>query len=109
MSNRGHLKTALTVGTFLLCMFSLFAFSFYWGTYLVLNDFPNEIKISTKGTYFTVGKPDKGDLMIDQSKYTGGDMLAVFFGVVFGVFSLATTIPNFKAIIDGKIAGYQAF
>lgn len=36
-------------------------------------------------------------------------MLAVFFGVVFGVFSLGFTIPNFKAIVDGTTAGYYAY
>ena len=46
---------------------------------------------------------------LDESKYTGGDMLAVFFGVVFGVLSLGFTVPNFKAIVDGTTAGYLAF
>jgi hypothetical protein len=47
--------------------------------------------------------------MPDESKYTGGDVMACFFGVVFGVFSLSFTIPNFKSITDGKCAGYFAF
>jgi hypothetical protein len=36
-------------------------------------------------------------------------MLACFLGVVFGVFSLGFTLPNFKSIVDGKAAGYYAF
>lgn len=36
-------------------------------------------------------------------------MLTIFFGVMFGVFSLGFTIPNFKAIVDGTAAGFQAF
>jgi len=32
---------------------------------------------------------------LDENLYTGGDMLACFLGVLFGVFSLAFTLPNF--------------
>lgn len=46
---------------------------------------------------------------LDESKYTGGDMLACFLGVLFGVFSLAFTLPNFQQIVDGKSSGYYAY
>jgi ABC-type multidrug transport system fused ATPase/permease subunit len=46
---------------------------------------------------------------LDESKYTGGDMLACFLGVLFGVFSLAFTLPNFQQIVDGKSSGWYAY
>lgn len=50
--------------------------------------------------------PSKG---VDVTKYTGGDIFSCFFGVLFGIFSLAFTIPNFKYIVDGTAAGYHAY
>ena len=41
--------------------------------------------------------------------YSNGDILACFFGVVFGVFSLGMGTPNIKAITEGKVAGKIAY
>jgi ATP-binding cassette subfamily B (MDR/TAP) protein 1 len=41
--------------------------------------------------------------------YTSGDILACFFGVVFGVFSLGMATPNIKAITEGRVAGKVAY
>ena len=106
------MKTAFSVGIFIFFIFFLFAFSFYMGSYLILNKFANSVKISTKNTRFiiqTVELEESSDFMqppLDLSVYTGGDMIAIFFAVCFGVFSIGFTLPNFKAIIDGKAAGY---
>ena len=120
---------------FLFCVFGLFAYSFYCGSVLVIKKFPNNIKITTKSGKFEIHhekdqfdeviyvEPDhlndcKEDcpgmefddkVNLDESKYTGGDMLACFLGVLFGVFSLAFTLPNFQQIVDGKSSGWYAY
>ena len=38
-------------------------------------------------------------------KYTAGDILVVFFGVIFGMFSLAMMTPSMTAISEGRAAG----
>jgi hypothetical protein len=34
--------------------------------------------------------------------------MGCFLGILFGIFSISFTLPNFKSIQDGKCAGYQA-
>jgi ATP-binding cassette, subfamily B (MDR/TAP), member 1 len=41
--------------------------------------------------------------------YTSGDVLACFFGVIFGMFSLGMITPNLKAVAEGKAAAKAAF
>jgi ABC-type multidrug transport system fused ATPase/permease subunit len=41
--------------------------------------------------------------------YQAGDILSCFFGIVFGVFSLAMANPNIKALTEGKVAGKLAY
>jgi ATP-binding cassette subfamily B (MDR/TAP) protein 1 len=41
--------------------------------------------------------------------YTSGDIMACFLGVVYGIFALGMSTPNFKAISEGKIAGKMAY
>ena len=38
-----------------------------------------------------------------------GDILACFFGIVFGVMSLGMASPNIKAVTEGRVAGKMAF
>ena len=33
--------------------------------------------------------------------YTAGDVLSVFFGIVFGMFSMGMATPNIKAVSEG--------
>lgn len=40
--------------------------------------------------------------------YTPGDIIAIFFGVMFGAFSLAIAGPNFKSVTRGRQAAYSA-
>lgn len=37
-------------------------------------------------------------------EYQAGDSIAVFFGVLLGLFSVVGAGPNFKALAEGKIA-----
>ena len=41
--------------------------------------------------------------------YTSGDILACFFGILFGVFSLGMAGPNIKCVTEGRIAGKAAY
>ena len=41
--------------------------------------------------------------------YAPSDIVAVFFGVLFGFFALAALGPNAKAVAEGKVAGKMAF
>ena len=41
--------------------------------------------------------------------YQAGDSIAVFFGVLFGLFALSSAGPSFNAVAEGKAAGKLAF
>jgi len=41
--------------------------------------------------------------------YTSGDVMACFFGIIFGFFSLGMAAPNIKAVTEGQVAGNMAF
>eukprot|EP00475_Leptophrys_vorax_P021214 TRINITY_DN2894_c0_g1_i1.p1 TRINITY_DN2894_c0_g1~~TRINITY_DN2894_c0_g1_i1.p1 ORF type:complete len:1165 (+),score=378.73 TRINITY_DN2894_c0_g1_i1:197-3496(+) len=43
------------------------------------------------------------------SRYTGGDVISVFFSVLMGAFALGQAAPNFPAITNGKAAAYRIF
>ena len=74
---KSFFKSGIAIGGFFFAMFSYFAYSFYFGTYLIINDFIN----SNTG-----------------EEYTSGDVLTCFFGVVFGIFILGMSTPNLRAI-----------
>jgi hypothetical protein len=81
------MKNALAIAFFFFVMFGYYAYAFYFGSVLVVNQTDNR-----------PGKP-----------YTSGDVLSCFFGIVFGVFSLGVATPNIKAITEGKVAGKAAY
>lgn len=61
----------------------LFAASMFFGSLMVTNNVYNHNK---------------------RRDYTGGDIVAVFFGIIFGAFSLGIAAPNFKALTKGRQA-----
>jgi ATP-binding cassette subfamily B (MDR/TAP) protein 1 len=46
---------------------------------------------------------------VTDKVFTSGDVLACFFGVIFGMFSLGMITPNLKAVAEGKAAAKAAF
>ena len=74
------LAYALNGGVFL----AIFAGVLYFGGLFVTEGVHNDIKDRT---------------------YSGGDTIAIFFGVIFGAFSLGIAGPNFKALTKGRQAG----
>ena len=41
--------------------------------------------------------------------YQKGDVLACFFGMLFGMMTLGMALPNIKAVTEGKAAGKMVF
>ena len=52
----------------------------------------------------------KGEVYNEQQGrvYSGGDVIAVFFGVFFGVFAVGMSVPSIKALNEGLVAGHFA-
>lgn len=73
-------STAIAVGMFIFGMFGYYAYAFFVGSILVLDQ-----KINTN-----TGLP-----------YSGGDVMSCFFGIIFGVFALGMATPNIKAVVEG--------
>lgn len=90
-----HLKSALTLGFFFFIIFGYYSYAFYLGTMLITQPKPKY--------------PHSDEEAPDITYYNGGDIISCFFGVVFGVFSLALATPNIKALVEGKIAGKMAY
>jgi hypothetical protein len=53
------LKTSLSVGALLFTIFGIFAFSFYFGTILVINEHSNSIRIVSQNQRFEIVKYDE--------------------------------------------------
>ena len=85
---RKQIISAVATGYFLFAIFFSYSYSFFFGCIWVHNDFHND----------TYHRP-----------YSAGDVLATFFGIIFGLFSLGIASPNFQAIAEGKAAANSAF
>ena len=73
---------------FMLTMFGYYAYAFYTGSFLITEQVRNS---------------NFGHL------YTSGDILASFFGIMFGAFSLGMAAPNIKVVTEGRVAGKTAY
>jgi ABC-type multidrug transport system fused ATPase/permease subunit len=69
------------------------SFMFFFGTILLLG-----------GIFVT---QDVHNDVADRG-YTPGDIIAIFFGIMFGAFSLSIAGPNFKSVTRGRQAAYAA-
>ncbi|CDW84334.1 abc transporter [Stylonychia lemnae] len=85
---RTHMKSALAIAGFFFAMFGYYGYAFYTGSWLVTE------KVTNSRTH---------------DSYNAGDIMACFFGVVFGVFSLGMATPNIKAVTEGRVAGKMAY
>lgn len=65
----------------------IFALALFFGAILVTEGVHNDIR---------------------DRDYTPGDVIAVFFGMMFAAFSLSLAGPNFKAVTKGRQAAYAA-
>lgn len=83
-----HLKTAMALASFTFVIFGYYAYGFYTGSWLITKRVTN----TNNGEFYTIG-----------------DILACFFGIVFGVMSLGMASPQLKSITEGKVAGKMAY
>jgi ATP-binding cassette subfamily B (MDR/TAP) protein 1 len=72
-------------------MFGFYAYAFYFGGMFRYNT----------GEWWSNAYTGK--------KYTGGDVMAIMFMILFGIFQLTAIGPNIKAITEGKIGGKLAY
>ena len=73
---------------FLGSLIGAYAYAFYLGSVWVEREYWND----------TFGR-----------SYTSGDVLSIFFGIVFGFFSIGMATPNIKSVAEGRAAGKMAF
>lgn len=59
ISNLGHFKSSFSVGFLLFTVFGLFAFSFYVGTVLVINEYSNSVRIVSQNQRFEIVRYDE--------------------------------------------------
>ena len=83
-----HMKSAMAISSFFIVMFGYYAYGFYTGSFLITKQIEN----SNSGKVYNVG-----------------DILACFFGIVFGVMSLGMSSPQIKSITEGRVAGKMAY
>jgi len=88
MGRKLMFNSALAIALFIGCLFGSYAYGFYMGGLWIDRGYYNS-------AYGRV--------------YKGGDILGVFWGVLFGFFALSTSIPHIKAITEGKVAGKQTY
>mmetsp|Transcript_43120 Transcript_43120/g.41454 ORF Transcript_43120/g.41454 Transcript_43120/m.41454 type:complete len:94 (+) Transcript_43120:890-1171(+) len=77
---KSQFEGALGTASFMFSMLGYYSYAFYLGAIFV-------------------SIPKENPQM--DGYYNGGDVVAVFFGVVFGIFALANAAPNLKAIGEG--------
>ena len=80
---RSHFLTSIGYALNNSCYFLLFTAALFFGSLMVTNNVYNENK---------------------HRIYSGGDIVATFFGIILGAFSLGIAAPNFKSIIKGRQA-----
>ena len=64
-----------------------YAFGFYFGGIFVRDNVHNDVR---------------------SRNYQSGDIVSIFFGVLFGAFSLGMAAPSMKAVNEGLVAGHFA-
>lgn len=45
----------------------------------------------------------------NEKPYSGGQVIAIMFSVIFGAFNLGGAVPHIKALTEGRIAGKLAY
>lgn len=80
--------TGLGLGFFIFTIYIAYAYAFFFGGIWVNAQFSND----------TYSRP-----------YKAGDIISIFFVVLFGLFSGTGSTQHLNAIADGKAAGKLAF
>jgi hypothetical protein len=77
---KSHGLAGFTFGIFMCIIFLSYAFAFYIGHIFIIEKYRDSAS---------------------DEPYTSGDILACFFGIIFGFFSLGGAAPNIKAVTEG--------
>lgn len=85
---KGGVAIGTSMGFFFFCIYINYVYCFAIGSVWIDNAYWNDAE----------GRP-----------YLAGDCLAVFFGVLFGMFALGGAGPAFNAVNEAKAAGKSAF
>jgi len=83
-----HVKSSTALASFFFVLFGYYGYGFYTGSWLITKKVENSNS---------------------KELYNVGDILACFFGIVFGVMSLGFAAPQLKSITEGKVAGKMAY
>lgn len=60
------------------------------------------------GGYLRIEKVTEGSGE-NEKMYSGGQVIAIMFAVIFGAFNLVGAVPHIKALTEGRIAGKIVF
>ena len=81
-------KTSLFLGLFIFCIYLTYAYAFFIGSLYIDRGYENHA--------------------FDRN-YSPGDVVAIFFSVLIGFFSMAGLGPNVQILAEGKASGKLAF
>jgi len=84
----GGKAIGLSMGFFMFCIYLNYGYCFIIGSVWIDGEFYNSA---------------------EDRPYLAGDCLAVFFGVLFGMFALGGAGPSFTAVTEAQAAGRSAF
>lgn len=87
-SLKGGVAIGLSTGFLFFCIYINYCYCFVIGSVWVDKKYWNDV---------------------EDRPYLAGDCLAVFFGVLFGLFALGGAGPSFNAVSEAKAAGKSAF
>jgi ATP-binding cassette subfamily B (MDR/TAP) protein 1 len=76
------------LGFFLFIIYAAYAYAFWMGGIYIYNHVYNPL---------------------NDGPYTGGDVISCFFGILFGLIAILSASNNLKGLLEGKIAGKNAF
>eukprot|EP01113_Clastostelium_recurvatum_P006565 TRINITY_DN1297_c0_g1_i1.p1 TRINITY_DN1297_c0_g1~~TRINITY_DN1297_c0_g1_i1.p1 ORF type:complete len:1417 (-),score=461.68 TRINITY_DN1297_c0_g1_i1:319-4464(-) len=85
---RKGVANGVGLGVVMLIMFSTYALAFWYGSTLISKSIMN-----TK----------------TGNNWTGGDVVTVFFSVIFGAFALGQASPNIASFANGRAGAYKIF
>lgn len=83
-SMKNHFKGAVSFSLVWFSMYSAYSYALYVGSWFIENEIKNAL--------------------FDRV-YNSGDILLIFFGIMFGLFTVGALEPSFKAILLAKVAG----
>jgi ABC-type multidrug transport system fused ATPase/permease subunit len=79
-------KGIIGLGIFTIIIYGAYAYGLFMGAYIIHNQWTN-------------GTDKKGQVIY----YVAGDVISIFFGIIFGGFALGFSAPYIKTVTDGRV------